>query len=94
MGKQVFIETTHISTFKRLGFDLEAEENKGIQEFLKLTPDGKILSVDSDKVREAIKHPEVNAYRMGRKNLPKFELKDEKDFWHCVAHLIDLEEDV
>lgn len=94
MGKQVFIQTTHISTFQKLGFDLEAEENKGVKEFLKLTPDGKILSVDSDKVRGWVKDSNVNAYRMGRKSLPKFTLKNEDDFWNCVAHLVDLDEDV
>lgn len=95
MDDYVFIETVNIAYFKDEDFDLEAEENAHLREDLKITPDGKILAVKRSRVSKIAQEKEVFLVRMRMAKMPReFNIKTDEDFWRCLAHLVDLDEDL
>ena len=93
--KYAFIETVHINRFKTKEFDLESEEFSHLLDDCRVTPDGKILAVNKDKVAALAKSSDIFLARMGHKPFPKqFDIKNDDDFWFCMAHLVDIDEDL
>lgn len=95
MDDYVFIETVNTAHFKDKEFDLEAEENQHLRDDLKITPDGKILAVKKERVSALAQEKDIYLVRMRMRPMPKeFKITSDDDFWRCIAHLVDLDEDL
>ena len=81
-----------IPLHKNIFSKFKLDENEGVLETLKTTPDGSIMAVRRDKVEKICKEIDLPMIRAGYKKIPdKFKVEDEESFYKYIAY--HLEED-